>query len=97
MEPDDPDRRDSLPLRGAKFASIIIVLALLGGGALGFLPYADVFTTNRPSRHHYVHSDDILWTDTWSAMKWRFAIGAAAGALGGLAYVIRCLCRHEDP
>src|SRR6266403_327023 len=48
--PDDPETKDSTLARWAKFASIVVVLAVAGGLLLALYGYSDLFTTNDPAR-----------------------------------------------
>jgi hypothetical protein len=94
VDPDDPNEKDSPPLRWAGFASIIIVLAVVGGVVGALWAYVDLF--NSKSVYHY-SAVDYFKRDTWSAMKWRFVVGAAVGGMGGVVYLVRCLRHGEDP
>jgi hypothetical protein len=99
--------RDTLWLRWAKFASIIIVAAVLLGGLFSIsihvvaLYSAAQNTVNDPYSHHIggAAGQDIERSsaDTPYAFKIRFLIGAGLGGLIGLGYVIRCLVKDEDP
>ena len=79
----------------AGFASITIVLAILGGAAFVFYDYvrkhrASTWSEREESRERVEH-------DTTRAMKQRFVIGVGIGATAGILYTVRCARRHEDP
>jgi hypothetical protein len=94
VQQDQPEKRNAIS-RIVGFVSIILVLALVCGFIALFYDYvrrhsADTWSERERSREH-------VERDTTSAMKQRFAIGAAAGASVGILYVIRCVRRREDP
>jgi len=77
------------------FASIIIVLAILGGAAFVFYDYVRKHRASTWSERE--ESRERVERDTTRAMKQRFVIGVGIGASVGILYVIRCLRRREDP
>jgi hypothetical protein len=87
--------RDLFWVRWVKFASLILVLALLFG--LGFLladyvqQYGSHDYVQRTRAERRVEGDSI-----WS-MKFRFVVGACIGGGLGAIYVIRCIVRKVDP
>jgi hypothetical protein len=81
--------------RIAGFASIIIVMAVVCGLVALFYDYVRKHRADTWSEREW--SRERVERDTTSAMKQRFAIGAAAGASVAILYVIRCVRRREDP
>ena len=77
------------------FASIIIVLALLGGAAFVFYDYARKHHAGTWSERE--ESRERVERDSTTEMKRRFGIGAGIGAGVGVLYAVRCLRRREDP
>ena len=87
--------RDTWWLRWIKFASVIIVPALILG--VGFL-FEDYFeqdhaqsSYNRNVARRHVEHDTVM------AMTFRFWIGACVGGGLGAIYVARCIVRKTDP
>ncbi|MBI5771277.1 MAG: hypothetical protein HZA93_26115 [Verrucomicrobia bacterium] len=78
--------RDSALLRWLKFAAILIVLPVIFGVGLAVEEYFRVEDDEAPL---------VMQSDAWLMV--RFKIGAAVGTAVGLAYVVRCILKKEDP
>ena len=97
-EPESDDgeaQRDSLGLRLAKFAAIIIGPALVIGALFAIGDYFDIFSakTNRQRER----ADRVVAHDTSEGMKSRFVMGAIIGGVLGSVYVCRCIIKRVDP
>jgi hypothetical protein len=83
-------QRDSVAMRWAKFTSVIFMFSLLFAAGFALEDYYLKFVgIDRQS--------DIVEVDTYSKLKFRFYLGGAIGAGLGIAYVVRCLVRDQDP
>jgi hypothetical protein len=82
-------------VRTAKFASIIIVLALLFGGVFAIFDYVRQFTGNE--RWKRDESSQDVQQDTFPMLRQRFFIGAGVGLVLGLIYAGRCMIRKQEP
>ena len=78
-----------------KFASIIIVLAMLFGGSFALFDYVRQFTTNERAKRD--ESRQEVEEDTIAALRLRFFIGAGVGSLIGLIYTGRCILKKQQP
>ena len=81
--------------RAVGFASIILVLALLGGAAFVFYDYVREHGAKTWSEREW--SREQVENDTTTAMKLRFLIGAGLGASVGILYAVHCIRRGEQP
>ena len=107
IETPEDDVRDTAGMRWVKFVSIIVVAAVLLGGLFGISIHVIAFvsaarwTMDSSSGYHLrgaTKADiDRSNKDTLHAFKFRFMVGSVLGAGCGLAYVVRCLIRDEDP
>jgi len=110
--PDSEEReRDTVWSRWAKFVGIIFVAAGLLGFLFGIsIHVVALFSAARwmaddssrgpyhSSSYHRAQADiNQSNRDTPHAFKVRIIIGSVLGAGCGLAYVVRCLVRNEDP
>jgi hypothetical protein len=82
-------------VRVAKFASIILVLAVIGGGIFALYDYYMQFRGD--TRSERWDSAERVERDTPTATKRRFMVGAAIGAFFGALYVGRCITRKQEP
>ena len=82
-------------IRAAKFASIIIVLAVLFGGAFALFDYVRQFTGNE--RRQRDQSRQVVERDTIPMLRLRFYIGAGIGSVIGLIYAGRCILKKQEP
>lgn len=94
-KPDPDEPRDPAWLRWIGCGVLIVGPAIVFGLAFAFGDYISQFT----STHHYEQeqAEQRVQNDSPAAMKWRFVIGAAAGAALGTFYVVRRLVRKIDP
>ena len=87
--------RDAWWWRWIKFASVIIVPAIILG--VGFL-FEDYFEQERAqSSYNRTVARRNVEQDTVRAMKFRFWVGACLGGGLGAIYVARCIVRKTDP
>jgi hypothetical protein len=93
MEREQPAKSE-IVAQAIGFASIILVLALLGGGGLLFYDYFRQHTAQRSWQRE--RSAERVEQDTPVAMKHRFLTGAGVGAFGGVIYMIQCIRRREN-
>ncbi len=93
--PDSDEPRDAPWLRWLKFASLIIVPAVVFG--LGFLFSDYVLHYNGETYYQRQRAERRVKHDTVRSMKWRFVIGSFVGGGFGLIYVVRCMVRKVDP
>jgi hypothetical protein len=92
-DPDEP--RDATWLRWLKFASLVIVPAVVVG--LGFL-FED-YATQHSGETYYQRqrAERRVERDSVRSMKLRFLIGSCVGGSLGLIYVVRCIVKKTDP
>jgi hypothetical protein len=92
----DPDAvRDAWWLRWLKFASIIVVPAVILGMGFLFENYIEQSNADTSYRRHVAERQ--VEHDTINGMKFRFWAGASVGGGLGLIYVVRCIVRRADP
>jgi hypothetical protein len=84
--------RDAWWLRWLKFASVIIIPALVLGG--GFF-FADLAMNSKGGVSR--RTERLQKDETVDKMKLKFWIGAGIGGGLGLIYVAKCIARNEDP
>ena len=82
-------------VRLAKYASIIAVLAILGGGICALYDYYMKFRGD--TRLDRQQSTERVDSDTPGAARRRFIVGGSIGAFVGALYVGRCITRKEEP
>ena len=82
-------------VRLAKYASIIIVLAVICGGICALYDYYAQFRGD--SRLEREQSAERVKRDAPVAVGRRFIVGAAIGAFFGALYVGRCVARKQAP
>ena len=87
--------KDHPALRFLKFASIIVVLAVVFGGGFAFYDYVLQFSGRTRSQRE--RSAERVEKDTPLGTRGRLIFGAGVGAVLGAAYVGRCLLRKEEP
>ena len=78
---EDEGPRDSRVMRWMKFGSILVVLPIAAGLGLALEEYLRV--SHRRLGDSYVRVS--------------FMIGASAGAILAVAYVVRCIAQDKDP
>ena len=82
-------------VRLAKYASIIVVLAIICGGICALYDYYVQFRGD--TRLERKESAERVVSDTPGSARRRFIVGAAIGAFFGALYVGRCIARKEEP
>jgi hypothetical protein len=91
----DQTSQNSWLIRAARFASIIIVLAVLFGGAFALFDYVRQFTEN--DRRERDRSSQAVERDTIPMLRMRFYMGAGIGSVIGLIYAGRCMIKKQEP
>jgi hypothetical protein len=87
--------RDAAWLRRSKYASLILVPAVVVGGGFLFVQYAMQIHGETYFQRSLVREQ--IERDTVASMWFRFLLGASLGGGLGLIYVIRCIVRRVDP
>lgn len=93
-QPDPDEPRDPAWLQWLERGALIVGPAIVFGLAFAFRDFL-----SQISSHHYQieQAQQSMQNDTVAAMKWRFVIGAAFGAVLGAVYVVRRIVRNVDP
>ena len=94
-KPEADEPRDAAWLRWVKFASLVIVPAVIFG--LGFLFVDYVMQSSGETYYQRQRAEKQVEHDSIQDMKWRFEIGSLIGGGLGLVYVMRCIVRKVDP
>src|SRR5262245_24763013 len=94
-EPGRGKPRDALWLRWLKFASIILLPAVVFG--LGFLFVDYLMQYQGESYSLRARAESRVKNDSVESMRYRFVTGALVGGGLGLIYVVRCILRRADP
>jgi len=89
---DEETERDEWWLRWLKFASVIVVPAVILG--FGFF-FADLAMKSRGSVSQ--RTERLKKDETVDRMYFKFWLGAGIGGGLGLIYVAKCIVRQEDP
>lgn len=89
---DDDTPRDEWWLRWLKFASVILVPAVVLGFGFFFADLAMKSKGGVSSRTERLKKDETV-----DKMKLKFWLGAGIGGGLGLMYVAKCIARNEDP
>ncbi|MCD6051593.1 MAG: hypothetical protein K0Q55_3002 [Verrucomicrobia bacterium] len=89
---DETTERDEWWLRWLKFASVIIVPAVVLGCGFWFADLAIKSRSGMSSRMERLKKDETV-----ERMNFKFWLGAGIGGGFGLIYVAKCIIRKEDP
>jgi len=89
---DEETERDEWWLRWLKFASVIVVPAVILGFGFFFADLAMKSKGGVSSRTERLKKDETV---DW--MYFKFWLGAGLGGGLGLMYVAKCIARNEDP
>lgn len=87
--------KDTFGMRVVKYASIIVVPAVVLG--IGFLFYAYIDQYRSETAAQRSRATRKVAHDSVGAMKFRFWMGASIGGGLGMIYVVRCIVRKVDP
>ncbi len=82
-------------MRSVKFAAILIVLPVFLGCVWAGYDYVRRYVTQDWRVRD--RSVQVIQRDNPEDLRQRFLVGATAGALISVGYVVRCLFRSEDP